>query len=71
MFISATPVPFMLDLVSKGVEIDRIEFFNLDPSTNYVGIEDLKQLLIDDKPVCLEHGELSRASGKVLAFINH
>lgn len=66
VMISATPVPFMLELVSNGVETDRIEFFNLDPSTNYVGIEDLKQMVVDGKPVCLEHDELARSSGKIL-----
>ena len=66
VLVSATPVPFMLELVSKGIETDNIEFFNLDTSANYIGVEDLKQMIIDGNPVSLEHGELSRHTGKTL-----
>lgn len=63
VMISATPVPFMLQLVNLGIEKDDIDFFGLDPSEDYVGIEDLRPLQMEGKEVFLEHDELTKSSG--------
>ena len=61
--VSATPIPFMLDLVNgtsikHEKKVDDIEFFNLDPQDNYVGVENIVPLLINGKEVYLEQNEL-------------
>ena len=60
VMVSATPVPLMVELV-YGMKRDPedIEFFNLEPQDNYVGIEHIKPLEIDGKKVFLEQNELS------------
>lgn len=60
--ISATPVSYMLKLVLSGVPGDTINFFNLEPSDDYVGIEDLKPLSVGGKQVYLEQDELKPSS---------
>lgn len=60
--ISATPVPFMLHLLSKGKDKDSLDFFNLEKSDDYVGVEDMKPLEIDGEPVFLELDELTKAT---------
>lgn len=63
--ISATPIPFMLKLVSHGHERDSIDFFNLERRHEYVGIEDQRPLHIDGEEVFLEHDELNKSSGEI------
>jgi hypothetical protein len=53
----------MLDLVNgtsikHEKKVDDIEFFNLDPQDNYVGVENIVPLLINGKEVYLEQNEL-------------
>jgi hypothetical protein len=57
--VSATPIPFMLDLVNgtsikHEKKVDDIEFFNLDPQDNHVGVENIVPLLINGKEIYLE-----------------
>ena len=63
VMISATPVPFMLELV-HGMDNSEedIEFFNLEPQDNYKGIEDRKPLEINGKNVFLDQNELNNRS---------
>ena len=62
--ISATPVPLMIDLAHNiHTSEEDIEFFNLEPQDNYVGIEDIKPLEINGKKVYLEQNELNNRSG--------
>jgi hypothetical protein len=63
VMISATPVPFMLDLVTAGIEKDYIDFFGLEPSDDYVGIEYLQPLQVKGEEVFLQHDELKNSSG--------
>lgn len=60
--ISATPVSYMLKLVLSGVPGDAINFFNLEPSDDYVGIEDLTPLSVGGEQVYLEQDELKPSS---------
>ncbi|KAL7545564.1 hypothetical protein ACHAWF_008915 [Thalassiosira exigua] len=63
VMISATPVPFMLDLINEmDKSADNIEFFNLEPQDEYVGIENIVPLEIDGKKVYLEQNELTYKS---------
>jgi len=63
VLISATPVPFMLELVdSLDSSEEDIEFFNLDPNYNYVGIEDIKPLEMNGKKIYLDQNELNNRS---------
>ena len=63
--ISATPIPFMLKLVSHGIEKDNIQFFNLERSDEYVGIEDQRPLRIGNEDVFLEQDELKISSREI------
>ena len=67
--ISATSVPFMLELV-HGMDSSEedIEFFNLEPQENYVGIEDIMPLEINDKKVYLDQNELNNAVNTLLTM---
>ncbi len=64
--VSATPVPFMLDLVSENFthkrKIEDIDFFNIEPKDDYIGIEDMVPLKIDGQAVYLEQDELNYRS---------
>lgn len=62
VMISATPVPFMLDLVWHGHHEDDIEFFNLNPQDEYIGLEDIVPLKVEGKEVFLEQNELNNRS---------
>ena len=68
VMISATPAPFMLQLALKGLAHEKIAFFNLETTDDYVGIDDLHPLLIDNEEVFLEQDELTKSSGTDLAF---
>jgi hypothetical protein len=63
--VSATPVPFMLDLVSENFKhkrkIEDIEFFNIEPKDDYIGLQDMLTLKIDGREVYLEQNELNRS----------
>jgi hypothetical protein len=67
--ISATPVPLMLDLVSENFEHKKksedIDFFNIEPKDDYIGIEDMLPLKIDGREVYLEQNELNYRSDYV------
>ena len=57
-YISATPLPFMLKLASNSV--CDLDFFNLSPSDNYVGIESTKPLKDESGDnVFLDIGEIN------------
>lgn len=64
--VSATPVPFMLDLVSENFKhkrkIEDIEFFNIEPKDDYIGLQDMLMLKIDGLEVYLEQNELNYRS---------
>ncbi|KAL7540610.1 hypothetical protein ACHAXR_010249 [Thalassiosira sp. AJA248-18] len=63
VMISATPVPFMLELVhGMDSSAENIQFFNLEPQDDYVGIEDIKPLEIDGKKIDLDQNELTSRS---------
>lgn len=49
------------DSEHKVLEKD-IEFFNLEPTENYVGMEDIKPLEVNGKKVFLVQNELSKSS---------
>lgn len=64
--ISATPVPFMLELVHRSdSSAEDIEFFNLEPQDSYSGIENIKPLEIDGTKVYLDQNELTYRSAYV------
>ena len=63
--VSATPAPFMYQLVSRGLTHENIDYFSLEPTDDYVGINDLRPLLIDNEEVFLEQDELKKSSGTV------
>lgn len=58
----------MLQLALKGLAHEKIAFFNLETTDDYVGIDDLHPLLIDNEEVFLEQDELTKSSGTDLAF---
>jgi len=61
--ISATPIPFMLELLQRGDKsADDIEFFNLRHHENYNGIENIQPLTINRKSVYLAQNELKHSS---------
>lgn len=60
--ISATPVPFIFNLISSGLTKDVIGFLNVEPSIEYVGIDDHKPLIIDGEEIFLEQDELKASS---------
>ena len=60
--ISATPLPFMLPLILGDHNSDDIEFFNLLPQENYIGLEDFVPLQVDGKEAFLEQNELNNRS---------
>jgi hypothetical protein len=62
MMISATPVPFMLPLILGDHTSDDIEFFNLLPQENYIGLEDFVPLRVEGKEMFLEQNELNNRS---------
>ena len=66
MYVSATPVPFMLKLASKKDDTSNevnIDFFCLEPGPDYVGIDDLKPLEDHNgKPIFLHQNELNLKS---------
>lgn len=77
-YISATPLPFMLKLASNS-DCD-LDFFNLSPSDNYVGIESTKPLADENGDnLFLDIGEINKrtaihdipyANEKVMALYN-
>lgn len=77
-YISATPLPFMLKLASNS-DCD-LDFFNLSPSDNYVGIESTKpladengdNLFLDINEINLntEIHDIPYANEKVMALYN-
>lgn len=62
VMISATPVPFMLELVLDDHRTDDIEFFNLQPQNAYIGLDDIVPLKIEGRDVFLEQNELNNRS---------
>lgn len=52
----------MVDLVWHGRHEDDIEFFNLHPHDEYIGLEDVVPLKVEGKEVFLEQNELNNRS---------
>eukprot|EP00984_Skeletonema_dohrnii_P012751 scaffold5206_cov78-Skeletonema_dohrnii-CCMP3373.AAC.4 len=61
VMISATPVPFMLEIAAKEeTNGEDIEFINFAPNSNYLGVEDIAPLIDrDGKKVYLQQNELT------------
>ena len=62
--VSATPIPFMLDLangtsIKHEKKVEDIEFINLEPQDDYVGVENIVPLVIDGQKTYLEQNELN------------
>jgi hypothetical protein len=71
--ISATPVPLMVDLVHNDVwNIDQEDFvmFELEPTDDYVGIEDMVPLKKDGQDVYIAANELNYRSDYSVDGIN-
>jgi hypothetical protein len=59
IMISATPIPLVLDIVSEGVGSGELTFFNVEPISDYIGLDQFQPLKVDDNEIYLEQNELS------------